>query len=396
MYEESVALIKDESSFFVHGKFIRFSKNSLGIMDNKTKIRFFLVWLSTHKRFETMIISLILLNSLFLGIKDYTDEDNSTPINQFVESLEPFFTIIFLFECLIKVFAMGFIMGSNSYLSDAWNWLDFIVVVTSLLNELPSMQNMSGLRTFRLFRPLRSLTTMPSMKLLIGTLLSSVSSLGGIMGLAMFFFMIFAILGVSLWDGRIHFRCYLTDAPLADGTWELLDGYTRICSGSAECPLTDDGDPTFCRSRFNIYDDPNSSYKFGITENTTDDEILMILKHDSDVYDLNYGITNFDDIGSAFLTIFQCITMEGWTKIMNIYEDAFASWFVNLYFIGCVVICSFFLLNLTIAVMLMKYEELDKTQANSKHNEELRQIGISIRLPVALTEFLIKQDNIQI
>jgi hypothetical protein len=53
--------------------------------------------------------------------------------------------------------------------------------------------------------------------------------------------------------------------------------------------------------------------------------------------------------------------MEGWTKIMNIYEDAYASWFVILYFICCVVICSIFLLNLTIAVMLMKYEELDKT-----------------------------------
>ena len=114
---------------------------------------------------------------------------------------------------------MGFILGSNAYLSDAWNWLDFTVVVTSLLGELPSMQNMSGLRTFRLFRPLRSLTTMPSMKLLIGTLLSSVSQLGGIMGLAIFFFMIFAILGVSLWDGRIHYRCYTTQDPLPDGSW---------------------------------------------------------------------------------------------------------------------------------------------------------------------------------
>ena len=73
--------------------------------------------------------------------------------------------------------------------------------------------------------------------------------------------------------------------------------------------------------------------------------------------------------------------MEGWTKIMNIYEDSYARWFVQMYFIMCVVICSFFLLNLTIAVMLMKYEELDKNQANSKHNEELKQIGMSINLP---------------
>ncbi|KOB68651.1 Uncharacterized protein OBRU01_18017, partial [Operophtera brumata] len=30
----------------------------------------------------------------------------------------------------------------------------------------------------------------------------------------------------------------------------------------------------------------------------------------------NYGITNFDNIGYAMLTVFQCITLEGWTDIM--------------------------------------------------------------------------------
>lgn len=30
----------------------------------------------------------------------------------------------------------------------------------------------------------------------------------------------------------------------------------------------------------------------------------------------NYGITSFDNIAFAMLTVFQCITMEGWTSIM--------------------------------------------------------------------------------
>ena len=29
-----------------------------------------------------------------------------------------------------------------------------------------------------------------------------------------------------------------------------------------------------------------------------------------------YGIINFDNIGLAMLTVFQCITMEGWTNIL--------------------------------------------------------------------------------
>ncbi len=30
----------------------------------------------------------------------------------------------------------------------------------------------------------------------------------------------------------------------------------------------------------------------------------------------NYGITSFDNIGYAMLTVFQCVTMEGWTQIL--------------------------------------------------------------------------------
>ena len=30
----------------------------------------------------------------------------------------------------------------------------------------------------------------------------------------------------------------------------------------------------------------------------------------------NYGITSFDNILFAMLTVFQCITMEGWTTVL--------------------------------------------------------------------------------
>lgn len=90
---------------------------------------------------------------------------------------------------------MGFIMGKGAYLKEAWNWLDFIVVVSSLLEAY--LNNLSGLRTLRLFRPLRTLNNVKSMQVLVETLFSSMMALGGIMGLAVFFFTIFAILGIS-------------------------------------------------------------------------------------------------------------------------------------------------------------------------------------------------------
>ena len=57
---------------------------------------------------------------------------------------------------------------------------------------------------------------------------------------------------------------------------------------------------------------------------------------------------------------------------------------------SCVVICSFFLLNMTIAVMLMKYVELEQKNSNSAQNTYLRRIGEEeANLPFALTEFIL-------
>jgi hypothetical protein len=110
------------------------------------------------------------------------------------------------------------------------------------------------------------------------------------MGLAIFFFMIFAILGVSLWDGKVHFRCYETPFPDAvTGFWQVSKTDTRLCSESRDCLNGE-----FCASRYEVALIGNN--KYNLNKN--------YLNEDSDVIELNYGITNFDDIGSAFLTIF--------------------------------------------------------------------------------------------
>lgn len=38
------------------------------------------------------------------------------------------FTGIYTFESAVKVMARGFILESFTYLRDAWNWLDFVVI----------------------------------------------------------------------------------------------------------------------------------------------------------------------------------------------------------------------------------------------------------------------------
>ena len=124
------------------------------------------------------------MNSLGLGLldykysnltSDYPDLNLEMPtLNRLMEQSELFFTIVFTLEMTIKMIAMGLFLDKNCYLRDQWNWLDFVVVVGSILAYLPDVDNVSVLRTFRLFKPLRSLKTLPSMKELVITLLESV------------------------------------------------------------------------------------------------------------------------------------------------------------------------------------------------------------------------------
>ena len=173
----------------------KFARNSLGFLSNKSRFRIIIVWIITWKGFDRAILILIVLNSIGLGLKDYLDPENLTERNKFIDSFEIYFTVAFCLECSLKIIGMGFIMGKGAYLKEAWNWLDFIVVVSSLLEAY--LNNLSGLRTLRLFRPLRTLNNVKSMQVLVETLFSSMMALGGIMGLAVFFFTIFAILGIS-------------------------------------------------------------------------------------------------------------------------------------------------------------------------------------------------------
>ena len=70
----------------------------------------------------------------------------------------------------------------------------------------------------------------------------------------------------------------------------------------------------------------------------------------------HWGYNNFDNLGSALLTVFQVTTTDGWTPMMFNYENAGSqalSWF---YFITCMLVCNFFILNLTVGQMMLQYE----------------------------------------
>lgn len=290
-----------DSNFEVHGQKRRFADTSLFVLKPEHRVRYWIVWLVEWKWFDRFVLGCIFANSLILGFKDYSDpgmladasgKTNLSWRNRIVEKSESIFSYIFVAECALKILAMGLIFGRGAYLRSHWNQLDCFVVVVGLIGDIPGVPKVSVIRSARLLRPLRTLTNLRGMRILIHALFSAIPALFNVMVILAFTFTVFGILGVLFWNGALNYRCRETPEPV-DGTWALADG-GPVCGGAYSCP-----DGQYCGSIYNL--PGNSTVDFS---NLTSAEVW------------DYQYTNFDHIGHAILTLFQCITLEGWTPIM--------------------------------------------------------------------------------
>lgn len=153
-----------------------YDARSLYLFHHKSKLRRFIVGMTESKFFETIILTTILMNCVQLALYDYKDSHDCHLKNRLLSMAGNVFSVCFIVECACKIISQGFIMHRNSYLSDRWNWLDFIVVLGSMLEALSIFRG-RALRLFRVLRPLRSVKAWPAMQKLIQTLVESLPSL---------------------------------------------------------------------------------------------------------------------------------------------------------------------------------------------------------------------------
>jgi hypothetical protein len=242
---------------------------------------------------------------------------------------------------------MGFCFHKNSYMRDPWNWLDFLVVCIGIIEFIPVIPaaNLKAIRTFRVLRPLRSINAFPSMRRLIGSLLASLPSLANAVVFMFFIFLLFGILGVQQFGGVLYQRCRYTSEPNKDPVtgeytnWPIVEDIDRLCGlngqGNFKCP-----EPYFCGSP--------AQYSLDLKSEVLKDQELI-----------SYGIVTFDNLLRALITIFQMITLEGWTDMMYNLSDASQAWMAIFFCVLLVVVGSFFLLNVILAVIMDAFDQVD-------------------------------------
>ncbi|XP_071967229.1 sodium channel protein type 4 subunit alpha [Engystomops pustulosus] len=298
-----------------------------------------------HNWFETFIIFMILLSSGALAFEDIYIEQRKV-IKTILEYADKVFSYIFVIEMLLKWVAYGY----KVYFTNAWCWLDFLIVDVSLVSLTANWLGYSelgaikSLRTLRALRPLRALSRFEGMRVVVNALVGAIPSIMNVLLVCLIFWLIFSIMGVNLFAGK-YYRCINTT------TSELFD--------------------------------------ISVVNNYTD---CMALNYTEEVRWVNVKV-NFDNVGLGYLSLLQVATFKGWMDIMyaavdsrNIEDQPVyeINLYMYIYFVIFIIFGAFFTLNLFIGVIIDNFNQQKKkfggkdifmTEEQKKYYNAMKKLG---------------------
>uniref|UniRef100_A0A672UPC9 Sodium channel protein n=1 Tax=Strigops habroptila TaxID=2489341 RepID=A0A672UPC9_STRHB len=297
-----------------------------------------------HDWFETFIVFMILLSSGALAFEDIYIEQRKV-IRTILEYADKVFSYVFVIEMLLKWVAYGF----KVYFTNAWCWLDFLIVDVSIISLTANWLGYSelgaikSLRTLRALRPLRALSRFEGMRVVVNALLGAIPSIMNVLLVCLIFWLIFSIMGVNLFAGK-YYRCINTT------TGDLFD--ISVVNNKSDC---------------------------------------MALLHTNEVRWVNVKV-NFDNVGLGYLSLLQVATFKGWMDIMYAAVDSRKTeeqpvyeinLYMYIYFVIFIIFGAFFTLNLFIGVIIDNFNQQKKkiskdifmTEEQKKYYNAMKKLG---------------------
>lgn len=303
---------------------------SFYIFSNENFIRKFCGKIILHKYFELFVVLMIIISSIFLAL-DAPHLKRTSTLAIVISYTDIFFTSFFVLEMLIKMIAMGVLLTPKAYLKNGWNILDFIVVILSLLSLSLKTFNLSFLKAFRAtraLRPLRMVSRSPGMRAVVNAILMVIPPLANFVLVVSVFLFTYAIMGASLFGNRLS-------SCVASGDWNPRD--------------------------HELYSN-EFRYKFGKLDCTG-----TIINSGGYLATLSWkpAQANFDNMGNAFLTLFELSNMENWPGLMYPamdipqHEDDVPifnhSRYNALFFVSFIIVGAFFITNLFVGIIVHKF-----------------------------------------
>ncbi|XP_070698552.1 voltage-dependent T-type calcium channel subunit alpha-1I-like [Pempheris klunzingeri] len=305
-----------------------------------------------------------LLNCYSLGMYEPCGETSPH-----LEVVEHFIFGYFVIEMLIKMVSLGFF----GYIRNNWNKLDILVICADLLNFC--LVSLGILLPFSpVLRPLRLISRVPSMRNLVKQLGGIMSMLANVLFLYFFVIHVFAVVGVQLWAGKLLNRCFLGEDIPTMYNVSLSSFYMTKYNERSPFICAPDNDT----GTLHCHDVP--PYRVGgetcslpaphrasaasvlvpTVEGTSANGCVNwnVFYNTCRTGDRNphMGNVNFDNIGFSWLAIFQVVTLEGWTEIMNYTIDAQSLW-TCAFFIVVTIMGSFIIMNVCAVIIATQFLE---------------------------------------
>ena len=244
-----------------------------------------------HKLFRYLFDAIILVNAAVI-LSDY-------------EYIEWGFLAIFTIEIILKIYAFGFAMFISKY----WNMFDSVIIGAAFIFNI--VDNVRGdnedayimldvLLILRVLRIIKIFHGIDSFKMILNTIFHILPSLFTYVGVLFVFIYIFAIVGMESFHGKVRFY--------GENTYNTTEPGMRWC-----------GNPSL---------------------------------EDSEFYRERYCKNNFNDIGSAFIVLFELLVVNQWHIITEGYVLAVGSKAVRVYFILYHLISVILILNIFTAFVL--------------------------------------------
>uniref|UniRef100_A0A8C1MEQ6 Calcium channel, voltage-dependent, R type, alpha 1E subunit b n=1 Tax=Cyprinus carpio TaxID=7962 RepID=A0A8C1MEQ6_CYPCA len=141
--------------------------------------------------FEYTVLVMIALNTVVPMMKYHSAP---AAYDIVLKHLNTAFTVLFSLECILKIFAFGFM----NYFRDTWNIFDFITVLGSISEISVNTINMSFLKLFRAARLIKLLRQGYTIRILLWTFVQSFKALPYVCLLIAMLFFIYAIIGMQV------------------------------------------------------------------------------------------------------------------------------------------------------------------------------------------------------
>ena len=347
--KESVRVIVDreddiqatqDSRFDNYGPLFRVQRSSVVpqgssffVFQPHNKFRLLMVKLVNNPYFSHTVLFIVLLNALSMAATDPTISTSEREAGGWQAALYYFDLAclgIYVIEAFAKMVAMGAFMGPSAYIADSWNRLDFLVIILSWSGWIGSRVGFQGptrgfnaLRVFRAIKPLRVIKSLPGICAILDSLSQSVPLLASTTLLFLFFFFTFAVVALEFYQNSLGRRCTINDEELIS--------------------------PAFC----------NSEKSFGNKCENTDHVCNVSLQAPF------AGQASFDNVFASMLVIFQVVTLDSWSFYLYSLGNA-EHWLWTLFFFtALIVLISFVVVNLFLAVIHTTFMRVRKEQQHS-------------------------------